>query len=313
MIQRLLNNALIVGGTGMLGRVVTELLSLEKDTRVHVISRNPPRTQNQTLENKPLVAHHAVDVTNTQLFADCLREVQPTQVIYCAACTDVDKCEIESYLAFDLHCNGLETVYRYAPEAKLVYISTDAVFDGTTGNYREFSKPNPINQYALSKRAGEMKALELFANSIVIRTSIFGFHTYPATSLAEWALDNLKLNKPIAGFQDVYFNPVYTIQLARIIIGFIYMNFKGLIHVSSDTSLSKYEFLVRLASIFGYDTKLIEKKSVDSVIFKAERPRNITLINTSLKRLIGYVPKLADGLAQFYSDYTRFNHERISL
>ena len=289
----------------MLGRAVAELFSLERGNSVHVISRNSPQKDDSLYQSNSSVQHHALDVTDALSFASYLRKARPTIVVYCAACTDVDKCEIEKEMAFALHSEALDTIACCIPQTRLIYISTDAVFDGTEGDYREFDNPRPLNQYALSKRAGELKTLELFANGLVIRTNIFGNHTYPATSLAEWALSKFKLNEPINGFYDVFFNPVYTKQLARLILELDCINLRGIIHVSSDVYISKHEFLKNLASSFGYDTKLIEEKSICSVKFKAERPRIITLNNNLLKTKIGYIPLLADGLAQFHSDYTQ--------
>ena len=105
-----------------------------------------------------------------------------------------------------------------------------------------------------------------------------------SSSLVEWAIENLYLNKSIGGFKDVYFNPLYVDQLSEIILKLIDIKLEGIINIASDTKLNKYDFLLEIAEVFGFDKNLIDKKSVKEVDFKARRPENTTLNTDLLKK-----------------------------
>lgn len=288
----------------MLGKDITAFFSAMKEYNVFVIYRNP---NNKLPFNNINIINS--DVTDPVAFSKYLKEIKPEIIIHCAAIVNVEACESERDYADKLHCEIIKQIAESSPSSKLIYISSDSVFDGTRGNYQEFDIPNPINYYAKSKYDGEVNTLRLVKNSIVVRTNIYGFHFQKQSSLAEWALDNLQQSKTINGFNDVYFNPVYTKQLADILYKLIAINYKGIINISSNTFITKYSFLVEIAKTFGYDTNLIEAKSVNSVNFKARRPNNTTLNTDLLKDVIGIVPDLFEGIKYFHTDYKNLNNK----
>jgi len=247
------------------------------------------------------------DLTDSKVFSGYLHEIRPELIIHCAAIVNVDSCEKDKDKALKLHSETIKQIAIDAPSSKLVYISTDSVFDGMIGDYTESDKTNPLNYYALTKREGEKNTLKLVKNSMVVRTNIYGFHLQPKkASLAEWAMENLEEGKSIGGFTDVWFNPVYTKQLADAVLNLINIKFIGLINVASDTFISKYSFLMELAGAFGYDPGLIEMKSITAMNFNAKRPNNTTLNTELLARTLGTVPDLYAGLKEFHDDYQRF-------
>jgi dTDP-4-dehydrorhamnose reductase len=124
-------------------------------------------------------------------------------------------------------------------------------------------------------------------------------------SLAEWALNSFKHGKQVTGFNNVFFNPVYTVQLADMILRLVQIKYKGIINVGSDAIITKYSFLVELAKTFGFNQEIVLEASLDETKFKAKRPLNTTLNLDILRDVIGDAPKMTDGLKLFYNNFTK--------
>jgi dTDP-4-dehydrorhamnose reductase len=288
---------LITGFSGMLGADIAEIFTYNLSNQVFGICRNYSETK---LKN---INEINIDVTNINAFSKVLKEIKPNLIIHCAALVDVDKCELEKEYADNLHARFLDSILIHSPNSKLIYISTDSVFDGETGNYLENSIPNPLNYYASSKFLGENRIIEFHKNFLIIRTNIFGFHYPSKPSLVEWALSKLLNNESIGGFNDVYFNPIYTKHLAEIIYKLNESKTSGILNIGTDLQISKYQFLIKLAKGFSINTNLIEEKSVKNVRFTAKRPLNTTLSTAKLENIIGYIPSIDNGINQLIADY----------
>jgi|ERR1043165_4423779 dTDP-4-dehydrorhamnose reductase len=300
-------SVLITGASGMLGKDITALFASMANYKVFALHRN---TGKKLPWNNVITIN--ADITDAANFASTVKEIKPEITIHCAAVVNVDACETDTAYADKLHSEAVKVIAEAAPDTRLIYISTDSVFDGTRGNYRENDIANPVNYYAKSKFDGDVNTLKLFETGLVVRTNIYGFHLYKQPSLAEWALDNLSQGQKISGFNDVYFNPVYTKQLAEVVLKLATTKYNGIINVASDKFISKYLFLVELARAFGYNTDLIESKSVNSASFKAKRPNNTTLNTELLNTLTGSVPGLTEGINRFCLDYNTYTSKRLT-
>jgi dTDP-4-dehydrorhamnose reductase len=107
------------------------------------------------------------------------------------AATDIEACERDPALAHRLNTEMAQGVARAAAEtgARLLHLSTDAVFDGADGSYREDQLPAPLNVYGKTKLAGEAAVSEAHPGALVVRTNFFGWNAKPKVNLAEWFLD----------------------------------------------------------------------------------------------------------------------------
>lgn len=292
----------IIGATGMLGKdFVSFFLNLD-GYEVYAISKN----KSLVLPYHDINIVH-VDVTDEIAFSKCIKDIDPQIIIHCAAITNIDACEVNKDFALLLHSEVVKVISLVCPKAKFIYISTDSVFNGYEGNYYESDIPDPLNYYATTKYLGEKNSASFMINHIIVRTNIYGYHLFEQPSLSEWALANLKKDQPFIGFTDVYFNPVYTGQLTLIIKKLIDLNYVGIINVSSDTFVSKYLFLKMVAKQFGYDPNLIQGYPFDPQLFNAPRSNNTTLNTSRLKEIVGFVPKLSEGIASFQTEYFKHN------
>jgi len=288
---------LILGASGMLGKVILEEFSLNCLYTIYALSRS----QINECSNK--IIQKKIDITNYDLFSNFLIEVNPEIIINCAANVDVEMCEKNKESSDLINADIIKTIYKSTPSTKLIYISTDSVFNGVNGSYREDDLTSPINNYAKSKLSGEINTLNLMKNSVVIRTNIYGLNDGNRRSLFEWAVDKLSRNTNILGYDNVCFNPVYTKQLANIISKLIEIDFNGVIHVGSDESISKYEFLKKIVNLFGFNDALLKRSSYIVNENTAPRPLNTTLSTKKLFEILGYIPSLDQGLNNIKKDY----------
>jgi dTDP-4-dehydrorhamnose reductase len=289
---------LVIGASGMLGKVIFDYFSKFSQYTVYGLCRNKLEIHNDLEQN-----FFYIDICNEKKFSECLKIIKPEIIINCAAIVNVDMCETDLQYALMLNSEAITVIARYCHDAKFIYISTDSVFDGKKGDYTEADVVNPLNNYSISKYYGELNTIEGFKKYLIIRTNIYGFHENNGSSLVEWALKELKNGNKIFGFEDVYFNPVYTRQLAIVIKKLIEVDFLGIINVASQRYISKYSFLTKLAKFFQLDANLIEKQSIDSIKFKAVRAKNTTLSTNKLEILLNYVPDFEEGLNELHNDF----------
>jgi dTDP-4-dehydrorhamnose reductase len=222
-------------------------------------------------------------------------------VVNCVAATDVNWCEKNPDKAHYVNAELPGTLARMCAErgARLVQISTDSVFDGTTGLYGEEASPGPLNVYARTKWEGEKAVLAAGGSALVVRTNIVGWSAGGERGLTEWILGRLSSSVPVPGFSDVFFNPILTNDLGRILLELIEARAEGVLHVAGEDVHSKYEYARSLARTFGYDEALVLPTEVADVGFAAERPMNPSLATDKVSDLLGRaMPTLSETLGR---------------
>ena len=245
------------------------------------------------------------DILSEGLLKQMVQDLCPDIVIHCASLTNIDFCERNKELTDRVNVNGTKTVAESIKDSdtKLVYISSDSVYDGGKGNFLETDPANPQNYYGLSKYKGELEASRI-ENCLILRTNLFGWNIQKKPSIAEWILDELTQKREIKGFSDVYFSSIYTFGLARILDRAIDLNLTGLFNCASSTSLTKYEFALHLAGRFKLERDLIKPISIDQHHFEAKRGKNLTLNVDKLKNALGEnLPSIQESIEAFYNDF----------
>lgn len=236
-----------------------------------------------------------------------ISEYVPDIVIHCVALTNLDQCEENTAQCDQLNCgstkNLVEAVRGLKKKIKLVYVSTDGVYDGEKGNFSESDRIAPRNYYGLSKYAGEQEALKI-RGALVLRTNFFGWNLQDKDSLGEWMIKSLAAGKTIDGFTDAIFSSLYTLDLARIINLALQRDLAGIYNCGAHRPVSKYAFAHELAKVFGFDAALIRPRSILDHQFKAKRGVNLSLNVEKLERALGIsLPTVEEGIQHFYRDY----------
>ncbi len=186
--------------------------------------------------------------------------------------------------------------------ARLVHVSTDAVFDGTGGPYREDDEPHPLSVYARTKLASEQVALEAHPDALVARVNFFGWSRSGTRSLAEFFRNALVRGEEVTGFADVEFASLYHRDLADALLDASAAGISGVRHVVSRDRCSKYDFGRAVARTFGLDESLVRAGRVED-LGGAPRSRRLSLDSSAFAAALGRpMPTLDEGLARMRQD-----------
>jgi dTDP-4-dehydrorhamnose reductase len=293
---------LITGASGLLGLNTAVEAAREHDV-VGQVNSHPLRTEAFTTLQADLLAPGALE--------RLLDQTQPDWVIHCAALANVDACEADPLQARQLNSEVPRKLAELVARggARLLHVSTDAVFDGRRGGYTEEDTPHPLGTYAQTKLDGERGVLAanpepIVGQAIVARVNLFGWSLSGTRSLAEFFFYKLSAGQPCMGFTDVFFCPMLANDLGRVFLKMLDVGLEGLYHAVGSECISKYEFGLRVARRFGLDGSLIAPRSVLEGGLKAARSLNLTLRTDKLAHALGQpLPGLSTGLDRFYTLY----------
>lgn len=272
---------LIIGGSGLLGSTLTEYALPNYDTHV---------TYNKNPIQNPYVKSTTIDLLDDRVkIIDLIKSLKPDIVVHTVAHPSVDMCEINHKVADILHVDITQDISNICDKtnSKLIYISTDAVFEGQLNKkYTEEDKPNPVNYYGKTKLTAENIILS-FPNNVILRTAvIYGWHQ--RSRFTSWILGNLQEKKPVDPFSDQYNTPTLVDDLAKSILEIIRLRISGLYHATGKTCINRYEFALELANKFGYDKTLINPVTSMQKKQDAPRPTATCLDSNKLEELTNY-------------------------
>ena len=240
-----------------------------------------------------------LDITNEDAVKKMIREYRPSVIFHCAAYTAVDKAEEEQEKCYQVNVLGTKYLTEAAKEvgAKIIYISTDYVFDGTKeGLYQIEDKVNPVNYYGKTKYLGENFIRE-YDNHIIVRISwVFGIN---GKNFIRTMLNLAESHKELNVVCDQIGSPTYTKDLAGLLVNMFLSNIKGLCHVTNEGYCSWYEFAefifkesrkkVKVHPILTKDYKTIAKRPLNSKLSKE------SLDDIGMKRL----PEWQDAVKRY--------------
>jgi len=269
----LLNKKIIILGTGFLGGYILEKLEFNQ------IPAEGTNYQNISNSIK-------LDATNIEEVEKYLISVKPQTVINCVGIGNVDFLEKNPNVAFKINSDSAKNIAKICNKLRIrmIHISTDSVFDGQKGMYKENDPVNPLNVYAKSKALAETHVQDNSENFVIVRTNFYGFDKKNKWFL-NWVINSLSAGKKIIGFSDIFFNPLDVSNLSDFLVELTESKYEGILHLGSNDFLSKYGFIINVATIFEFDKNLIERGNSSTTLI-AKRPKNTTLDNTlSLKIL----------------------------
>jgi len=276
-----LEKVLVTGASGLLGGKLVDALSKGYE----VI----PTHNTQALHPNSM----RMDIVDKDGVFRVLSQVCPDAVVHTAAETNVDECETDKEWAWSVNAGGTKNIAEACAEidAKLIYISTDYVFDGLRGLYSEGDEANPINYYGLTKLKGEEFVKDLCKDFVIARTSVlYGWHR-KRMNFATWVIDSLRNGKSISVAEDHYNSPTLADNLAVMILGILEMDATGLYHTAGSERMSRYEFALKIAEAFDLDRTLITPvKMKDVKVWVARRPVDSSLRVDKVRREVKVSP-----------------------
>ncbi|CAC9976401.1 dTDP-4-dehydrorhamnose reductase [Flavobacterium panici] len=232
-----------------------------------------------------------------------LNEIKPDIILNCAAYTLVDKAETEKEIAFTINHLAVESIAKYAEgnNVKLLHISTDYVFDGSSSSpLNEEAVTNPINIYGESKRAGEVACLKENPNSIVIRTS--WVYSKFGNNFVKTMQRLMQEKDQINVVNDQVGSPTYAADLAQVIIDIVESEkwIPGIYNYSNEGEITWYEFALAIKEFGKYNCKVYGIPS-SSYPTPAKRPIFSLLSKIKIKKTYNVdIPNYKDSLEKMF-------------
>jgi dTDP-4-dehydrorhamnose reductase len=276
--------ALVVGSSGLLG---SELVSSFKERDIPAIG----------------FSRAELDITDEKKSRMKIAEIEPVVVVNCAGYTRVDRAEEEPELAFLVNCDGARYIARAARKvkAKVVYISTDYVFDGEKrAPYSEEDEANPLSVYGRSKAEGERGVISENPDHLIIRTSwLYGVKP---PNFVLTILEKATKEPVIRVVSDQLGSPTYAHDLAECIIALIEKKACGTYHFTNSGETSWYRFALKIVEIAAINKVNIVAITSEEAGRKANRPRYSVLDLSKVSFLLGRAPRrFEEALADFLS------------
>ena len=289
----------ITGSNGLLGQTLVNLLMKEPENySVFGLSKGDNRM------NRNDFLYYDIDITNHAQLEECISYIQPSFIINTAAMTNVDICEIKPIECNNLNIEAVKYLTQICAKLNIhfIQISTDFIFDGSKGFYKETDLPNPLSIYGHSKLKAENIVKNSGVNFSILRTIlVYGkVVNLKRNNIVLWVKDMLENNKEISIVDDQFRMPTYVEDLAMVCKLSIDKNTKGIYHVSSNELLSVFEIANQIATVFGLNKKLIKPISSETLNQKAIRPPNTGFNLFKIRRDLEFQPtSFLEGLKRF--------------
>lgn len=285
-----MSRVLITGATGTLGPALAQALK-ERHEVIGLSLPDPDFSGGFELV--------ACDLRDALHLHDLVGRIRPQVVIHAAALTAVDACETDPALAAAVNVTGTANLVDACPGSVelLCYVSTDFVFDGLRGDYRETDTPFPMNVYGCTKLAGERIVRSGRVPWSVLRTTFFGWGSGSRRSSVDAIVQDLQAGRPVKGWTNRFSTPLHAGDLADTVAAVVARRLEGLWHAGSDQRVSNYDLLQRLARILGLDPHLVRPAVWRPDTARALRPLDVSLDSRLLADRLGRRPgSLQEGL-----------------
>lgn len=282
-----MQKVLITGSNGLLGQKLVNLFSDIGNFEVFALSKGENR--NKTAKN---FNYHNINLTNSKELTSLINEIEPHYIVNCAAMTNVDQCQAEKKKCDLINVEAVNTLVKCAKanSIHLVHISTDFIFDGENGPYKEEDKPSPINYYGLSKLKSEGIIINSEIKYTILRTIlVFGVvDNMSANNIVLYVKNALENKQEITMVDDQYRMPTFVDDLAQACLQSIERHAYGVFHISSDELLSVYEMAIQIADVFDLDDTLIKRISTDQLNQAAKRPPKTGFILDKAHKVLNF-------------------------
>jgi dTDP-4-dehydrorhamnose reductase len=277
-----MSRILITGGNGLLGtKVIEQALTLPE---IDVISTSRGSCQNGYLGTFPF---SQLDITDAAAVDRVLSEHRPDVVIHTAAMTNVDGCETHRDEAWAINVDGTQHVARACREvgARLVHLSTEYVYDGTAGPYRETDPVNPLVWYARTKWESEERVRAILDDAAVGRTTIIVGHApHVRPNFVLWLVNQLRDGKKANIVTDQVGSPTLADNLSEMVLALALSDTRGVYHTAGDTVIGRYDYARLIAEVFDLDAALLVPITTAELNQPAPRPLNAGLLMDKFKR-----------------------------
>ena len=264
---------LITGVSGLLGSYLVKTVPDD-------ISLHGTWLTTVTIPNGHLSTHR-LDITKRDEVSAIFEKCKPDIVIHCAAMGSVDYCQNHWQEAYVVNVKGTQNILDMASynNTKVVFISTNAVYDGENAPYSPESPKMPVNMYGRMKAESEMAVLESFCSEYLIIRPIMLYGWAPHGARGNWAtivLDNITRGKEIMIVDDTITQPTYAWDCASVIWKLLELGETGMYNIGGQDTMTLCDFARKVAKRFGLNQDRVVSIKSENLENLAPRPRNTT-------------------------------------
>ena len=284
---------LVTGSAGLIGQQLVKDLSKSNEV---FSSYNESMPEN----GEPV----RMDLRDQKQISSVFNEKNPDVVIHLGAITDVDICESENRSATEVNAKSTEIIAKECSKQNsfLIYLSTDYVFDGNSGMYKETDTTNPIGYYGKSKLDGERSVENFSSEYCIARTSTpFGLHS-KKKSFPTWIIENLEQKNQINVLTDQITSPTYIPNLSQMLIEIAERKITGILHVSGASKMSRYDMACMIADKLDYDQSLLNPAIMSQMNWDAERPKNSSFDVSKAASILHQKPQTIEESIELFTN-----------
>ena len=282
-----MQTVLITGANGFVGSYLTNLLI--SDYKVIATGKGPSRL---TIKH-PNFIYESMDFTNQEEVRDIIEKYQPSIIIHSGALSKPDDCELNKEQAYLTNVTG--TIYLLNEAAKFksffILLSTDFIFSGIEGMYKEDDEADPVNYYGKTKLEAEALVKAYLHGWSIIRTVlVYGNPKTGRNNILTIVANGLRNNQRLKIFNDQIRTPTYVEDLTNAIKTIINKKAEGIFHISGEDVYTPYQMAIAVAEYLGLNKDLIEEVTEQTFSQPARRPLKTGFDVTKAKRELNYRP-----------------------
>jgi len=299
-----MKTVLVTGSNGLLGQKLTDIYATKQDVKLIATGRGENRHP-----LKSGYTYEVMDITNREQVFEVIGKHKPDCIIHGAAMTNVDACELDPEACQLQNVKSTQNLVDAIADidCHFVFVSTDFIFDGTSGPYKEDDEPNPLSIYGQSKLDGERYVQSNCKRWAIARTVlVYGLVADMSRSnIVLWARESLANKKAINVVDDQFRSPTLAEDLAAGCILIENQEAEGIFNISGKDQMSIYELVQRVANYFGLSMDTVSKIDSVSLNQPAKRPPITGFDLSKSNAELGYNPHSFDeGIRIIYEQYT---------
>ena len=265
---------LVIGGTGLVGNALSRAWTSRGDSVAAATFR--PHASGGFLQ---------LDMRDEARVREVLGRLRPAVVAVPAANPFVDYCEAHPEETRRVNVEGTLGVARACRDlgARMIFFSSDYVFDGAKGSYTEEDAPCPLNEYGRQKAETERGVLSADPRNLVLRTSgVYGWQWEPKNFVLQ-IRERLSRGEAMRVADDVRYNPTYAENLAEIAAALVASGASGIFHAVGAEKIVRHDFAVRAARAFGLDERLLTPVASAALASATPRPKESSLLTDKVR------------------------------
>ncbi|MFZ5517599.1 MAG: SDR family oxidoreductase [Candidatus Zhuqueibacterota bacterium] len=271
---------LITGGSGFVGTFVTELAAPGYEV-YSLYSQHVPGHRKATLIQ--------VNFTNPDQLHQVLARVRPDIILHTAAISKPDACEADRDRTVQVNIQATVSLADWARAngARMIFTSSDLVFDGRRGHYSEDDATNPISFYGETKARAEQLLSAMDFNCALVRLAlVYGIGQLHQENFFHQMVNQLRAGKSVNLFYDQFRTPISGITLAEALLELAESDFTGILHVGGSERISRWDFGLKACAILNLPTDTLQRTSMFDFPSAASRPQDVSMNTTLAQRVL---------------------------